>query len=70
MFTKLKKEMARQGISGYRLAKLTGISSPDIYRVLNGKIYLYSGWQKRIADALGCSVDELFPKGGGDDEQK
>lgn len=60
MFTKLKSEMARQNISAYRLAQMTGICSSDIYKALGGNIKFYDGWQQRIADALGCDKVELF----------
>lgn len=70
MFKELKATMNEKGISGYKLAQMTGISNSDIYQALSGKKTMYPNWKKRIADALGCSVDELFPKGGESDEQK
>lgn len=60
---KLKEEMSRQHITGYKLAQMTGISNPDIYRCLSGKQEMFKGWKTRIADALGCKVEELFPEG-------
>lgn len=69
-FKTLLSKMEQMQISRYKLAKITGISSPDIYQALSGKKPMYPNWKKRIADALACSVDELFPKGGESDEQK
>jgi len=62
MFETLKNEMLRQGVSGYRLAQLTEISSPDIYRALAGKQEMFPGWKTRIAAALKCTESELFPE--------
>lgn len=61
MFDALKKEMERRHITGYWLAKKTGISSPDVYAALNGTKPMYPGYKIRIAEAMDCSVEELFP---------
>ena len=70
MYNKLKTVMAERHITGYALAKMTGITSSNIYRALNGKVEFFTGWKKRIADALNVPIDELFDeeKGGEDDE--
>ena len=62
MYSKLKEEMQRQHITGYGLAKRTGISCSDIYNALTGKKYMFDGWKQRIAEALGQPVEDLFPE--------
>lgn len=64
----LKSAMKQKHISGYKLAQMTGISSPDVYQALNGTKPMFNGWKKRIADALEMTVDELFPEDGDADE--
>lgn len=61
MYSKLKEEMQRQHVTGYGLSKRTGISCSDIYSALNGKKFMFPGWKQRIAEALGQSVESLFP---------
>ena len=41
MYTKLKKTLAEQGITIYRLAKLSKISTQDLYTALKGKKPMY-----------------------------
>ena len=67
MYTKLKKTLAEQGITIYRLAKLSKISTQDLYTALKGKKPMYPNWKKRIAEALDTDVESLFnveEKGG------
>ena len=67
MYTKLKKTLAEQGITIYRLAKLSKISTQDLYTALKGKKPMYPNWKKRIAEALYTDVESLFneeEKGG------
>mgnify|MGYP002540017946 FL=1 len=67
MYTKLKKTLAEQGITIYRLAKLSKISTQDLYTALKGKKPMYPNWKKRIAEALNTNVESLFneeEKGG------
>lgn len=61
MFDALKKEMEKRHITGYWLSKKTGIASPDIYAALKGTKPMYPGYKVRIAEAMECSTDELFP---------
>lgn len=59
MYDKLKKEMSKKGITGYRLAQLTGMNANTIYTALKwGR--MFPAWRKRIADALGEPEEELF----------
>lgn len=67
MYTKLKKTLVEQGITIYRLAKLSKISTQDLYTALKGKKPMYPNWKKRIAEALDTDVESLFneeEKGG------
>lgn len=64
MYEKLKEEMARQEISGNRLAMKAYIASGDFYSAIGGKKPFYPKWRSRIADALGVPESELF-----DDEE-
>ncbi len=58
----LKEIRTRKGLSQLSLAKLTDIAPADISRIENGWLKPYSGWRKRLADALGVSEAELFPE--------
>ena len=63
MYAKLKKTLDVRNITIYRLAKMSKITTQDLYTALKGK--------KRIADALGTDIDSLFneeEKGGSDGE--
>lgn len=64
MNEKLKAEMARQGISGNRLAMKSLIASSDFYSAMNGKKPWYPKWRSRVAEVLGVPESELF-----DDEE-
>ena len=66
MFKALEEEMKRQNVSGYRLAKMIGISNSDLYCALKGTKPMYPGYKDRIAEALKCPVSDLFPKEGAD----
>lgn len=61
MYNTLKAKLAERHMTVYALAKATGISSSLLYRAVGGKMVFFPGWKRRIADALDCSVDELFP---------
>lgn len=60
MYEKLKKKLAEEGITKYRLAKMTNITPQDIYSLLHGKKPLYPNWRKRIAEALNMAEADLF----------
>lgn len=69
MYTKLKNTLQEQGITIYRLAKLSRISTQDLYTALKGKKPMFPNWKKRIAEALNTDIESLFneeEKGGGD----
>ena len=60
MFERLKEEMAKQGISGSRLAMEAYITPSDFYNAINGRKPFYPKWRSRVADVLGVPESELF----------
>lgn len=60
MYEKLIKELEAQNISRYKLSKMTGIQHTHIYPAIDGKIPMYDGWKRRIAEALGKAEEDLF----------
>ena len=54
----IKNQMDKQGISAYRLAKMTGLSLNTMQNYKNGHEPSFSNVVK-IADALGVSLDEF-----------
>lgn len=57
----VKSERKKIGISQTRLGFMTEIAPNVISNIENGKIFVYPGWRKRIAKALGVPEDVLFP---------
>ena len=58
---KLKAVMQARRMSGYRLAKETGVRNSTITRILNGNIKdIHLSLAKKIADVFDMTVDELF----------
>lgn len=65
MWKKIEKEMKKQGLTKYRLAKLMGVDNSLLSAFQNGKIQKPSfELMEKIADALNVSMD-IFRK---DDE--
>lgn len=60
MYEKLTEELKTRNITKYKLHKITGIAKCDIYNAINGKIPMYPGWKKKIAEALGKAEEDLF----------
>lgn len=60
-FKVLEREMNERHVTGYWIAKHTGIASPDVYAALNGTKPMYPGYKRRIAEVFGVSVEYLFP---------
>ena len=54
----IKNQMDKQGISAYRLAKMTGLSLNTMQNYKTGHEPSFSNVVK-IADALGVSLDEF-----------
>lgn len=44
------------------LAKLTGISRSTVNAIENNRLFLSAPYALLIAEALGCSLDELYEK--------
>ena len=69
MYENLKKALSEQGISVYRLAKLSDIAQSDLYMALKNKKPMFPKWKERIAEALNADVKDLFneeAEGGSD----
>lgn len=65
MWKLIQKELKRQGMSAYRLSKITGLSQNTLQNYKNGHEPSFSNVVK-IADALGVSLDEFrSDKGNG-----
>lgn len=58
---RVKEIRQRKGFSQLKLSQKTGIAPSDISNLERGKQYVFPGWKKRISDALGVGVLELFP---------
>lgn len=54
----IQKELKKQGMSAYRLSKITGLSQNTLQNYKNGHEPSFSNVVK-IADALGVSLDEF-----------
>lgn len=58
----LRKIRLEKGLSQLQLSYLVEISPQAISNIENGKIFVYDGWKKRLAETLEVSVSELFPE--------
>lgn len=58
---KLIAEMARQNMSNARLSELSGVSTPAISAIRNGK-RCYARTAQKLADALGVPLSYLVGK--------
>lgn len=56
LWIKIEKRIKEQGISIYKLSKITGIPNPTFYNYRNGSEPSFKNMCK-IADALGVSLD-------------
>ena len=59
----LKRELKAGGLKQQDLAKLTGIAGSHISSYCNGKHEMGVATLKKIADALGVSLDTLMAQG-------
>lgn len=62
MYQKLHQELEKRQLSINKLSFMSGITASDLYSALSGKKPLYPNWRKRIAEALGMKIEELFPE--------
>lgn len=60
MQNKLRAMMDNQGISNKELSIITNMDKRIISKILRGETRIWPGWQKKIADALGVPIGELF----------
>jgi len=61
---KLKAVMDREGISGYRLWRLTNIQQSYISRLLSGKLTPNSTTLEKILSAIGYEIEFVKSKKG------
>ncbi len=57
---KIKERRIELGISGYRLAQIVKCHSSHIYKVESGHWGVSDDMAKRLAEALGTKVENLF----------
>jgi transcriptional regulator with XRE-family HTH domain len=57
----IRRERLRRGWSLVKLCAVTGIAPSNLSLVERGLQPAYPGWQRRIADAYGLAVEDLFP---------
>ena len=59
---KLAKLMDKQGMTPYRLAKLTGLSAPSCYDLYNAKLppVVKTATLDKLCDALHCTPGDLL----------
>jgi len=62
MVTELKLERIKRGMKQWRLASLVGISQTELSHYEVGRRRCPADLRYKIAEILGTSVDELFPK--------
>lgn len=58
--SRLPELLHRKGMYPVDLASLTGVSESLISQVINGKSKFSVLTAKRVADILGCKVDDLW----------
>jgi len=58
---RLREVMLLKRITQIQLSKMTGIPQCDISRIINDEKAIYLSTAKRIAKALGKTVDYLWP---------
>lgn len=63
-YKKLREEMENQKISANKLSLKAMISPANFSQAINGKMPMFPGWRKRLAEALDIPQNELFPEEG------
>lgn len=59
----LKKIRQERNMTQFELGIRAGITPTDISRIENDKIFLYPGWLKKLALALGVEPEEIIKEG-------
>jgi transcriptional regulator with XRE-family HTH domain len=67
-YKKLREEMEKQKISANKLSLKAMISPANFSQAINGKMPMFPGWRKRLAEALGVSEKELFSEEENDEK--
>ena len=52
-----------KGLTIRQVAHSCNMASQSLTSAINGNIPFYQGWKRRVADALGESVEDLFSEG-------
>lgn len=60
----LSEAITRSGLSVPKIAELTGLSQPHIYKLKYGAVGASGGAVSKLAEALGCSRDDLYVSSG------
>lgn len=58
----VKVELAARGLTQVDFAPMVGVSPPTLRQVLNGHQSSWPALRRRVADALGRPVSDLFPE--------
>lgn len=64
----LKARRQEAGLSRERLARRAGLSTPGYTHFEHGRTKPAADTLPRLADALGCLIDDLYTEGNGDGE--
>ena len=59
----IKMKILERGISQFELSRIIGVSDAYLSKVIRGWINPTPEISQRIAEALGCQIEEIFPKG-------
>ncbi|NHM26331.1 helix-turn-helix transcriptional regulator [Desulfofundulus sp. TPOSR] len=59
---RIREIRQQKKMTQFELARRTGIHPVNLSKVESGVLRAYPGWRKRIAEALGVTEDEIFPK--------
>ena len=62
MENRMKEIMGDKRISQAELVRRSKISPSSINILFHKKMIPFPGWKKRIAQALDCKIDEVFPR--------
>ena len=52
--------MDKKGISTQHICNVLNVTYPDFISAVNGKHPFYNKWQRKIAETLGVTREELF----------
>jgi putative transcriptional regulator len=58
----LRSIRTEKKLSQVKLSVRTGIACTTISAIETGRIVPFNGWKTKLAEALGMSVEEIFPE--------